>query len=88
MFGRIGTGELILILVVALIVVGPSKLPEMGKTFGKTLNEFKKFSNDIKADLSLDSTAKKTEKVEKIEKIEESAIENAENENAEKGEII
>ncbi len=60
--GKIGTGELILILAIALIVVGPSKLPELGKAVGKTLNEFKKFSKDIKEDLSLEETVKKTEK--------------------------
>lgn len=54
MFGRLGTGELILILAIALIVVGPSKLPELGKAVGKTFNEFKKFSKDIKEDLSLE----------------------------------
>ncbi len=60
--GKIGTGELILILAIALIVVGPSKLPELGKAVGKTLNEFKKFSKDIKEDLSLEETVKKIEK--------------------------
>ena len=39
MFG-IGFSELILILVVALVVFGPDKLPEIGKTLGKTVKEF------------------------------------------------
>lgn len=82
--GRIGTGELILILAIALIVVGPSKLPELGKALGKTLNEFKKFSNDIKGDLSLDDTAKKAEKTEKNESAESSES----SESAEKKENI
>ena len=42
MFGRIGTSELILVLAIALVVVGPSKLPELGKSLAKTINEFKK----------------------------------------------
>lgn len=67
MFGKIGAGELILILIVALVVVGPSKLPELGKAVGKTLNEFKKFSNDVKEDLSLNDTPKKVEKTNKVE---------------------
>ncbi|MGD9567735.1 MAG: twin-arginine translocase TatA/TatE family subunit [Sedimentibacter sp.] len=67
MFGKIGAGELILILIIALVVVGPSKLPELGKAMGKTLGEFKKFSNDIKEDLSLDDKTNKTEKSEKKE---------------------
>jgi len=39
--GRIGIGELILILVIALVVFGPAKLPEIGKAVGKGLREFK-----------------------------------------------
>ncbi|MDY6065821.1 MAG: twin-arginine translocase TatA/TatE family subunit [Finegoldia sp.] len=39
---RIGTSELILILIIALVIFGPSKLPEIGKSFGKAINEFKK----------------------------------------------
>ena len=42
--GRIGLQELILILVVALLVFGPQKLPEIGKALGKGLREFKKAS--------------------------------------------
>lgn len=59
MFGKIGTGELILILAIALIVVGPGKLPELGKSLGKSINEFKKFSNEIKEDISLEDKEKK-----------------------------
>lgn len=58
MFGKIGTGELILILAIALIVVGPGKLPELGKSLGKSINEFKKFSNEIKEDISLEDKEK------------------------------
>lgn len=39
--GRIGMGELILVLVIALVVFGPSKLPDIGKAVGKGLREFK-----------------------------------------------
>ncbi|ASS76780.1 twin-arginine translocase TatA/TatE family subunit [Tumebacillus algifaecis] len=41
MFQNIGVPGLILILVIALIVFGPSKLPEIGRAFGRTLKEFK-----------------------------------------------
>ncbi|MGB4437780.1 MAG: twin-arginine translocase TatA/TatE family subunit [Sedimentibacter sp.] len=68
--GRIGTGELVLILIIALIIVGPSKLPELGKAMGKTLSEFKNFSKDIKEDLSLDDKTKKNEKVDTAKKNE------------------
>ncbi|MGM0397294.1 MAG: twin-arginine translocase TatA/TatE family subunit, partial [Bacillota bacterium] len=40
-FGRIGMPELILILAIALVIFGPSKLPEIGKSLGKALKEFK-----------------------------------------------
>ncbi len=47
MFG-VGAPELIIIAVIALLVFGPSKLPEIGKTIGKGLREFKKASSDLK----------------------------------------
>lgn len=46
MFG-IGTTELIVILVVALIVLGPDKLPKVAKTMGKAMGEFKRMSSDV-----------------------------------------
>jgi sec-independent protein translocase protein TatA len=48
MFGSIGMPELLLIFVVALLVFGPKKLPEIGKSIGKGLSEFKKASEDLK----------------------------------------
>lgn len=47
MFG-IGVPELVLILVLALIIFGPGKLPEVGKAIGRSLSEFKKATNDTK----------------------------------------
>ena len=47
MFGSIGMPELIIILVMALIIFGPRKLPELGKSLGRSLNEFKKASQDL-----------------------------------------
>jgi len=46
--GSLGMQELIVIFVLALIVFGPRKLPELGKTVGKGLAEFKKASNELK----------------------------------------
>ena len=47
MFG-IGFPELIIIMVVALLVVGPSKLPELAKSLGKTFQEFRRMADDVK----------------------------------------
>ena len=46
--GPIGFPELAIILVVALIVFGPRKLPELGRSLGKSLAEFKRASNELK----------------------------------------
>jgi sec-independent protein translocase protein TatA len=46
--GSLGMPEIIVIFILALIVFGPRKLPELGKTIGKGLAEFKKASNELK----------------------------------------
>jgi len=51
MFGRIGPMELILILVIALIIFGPKKLPEIGKAIGNGIREFKKHSSKVTEEL-------------------------------------
>jgi len=48
MFGSIGMPELIIIFVIALIIFGPRKLPELGRSLGKSIAEFKKASNELK----------------------------------------
>jgi TatA/E family protein of Tat protein translocase len=48
MFGSVGPTELILIFIIALLVFGPKKLPEIGKSVGKAIREFKKASDEIK----------------------------------------
>jgi TatA/E family protein of Tat protein translocase len=47
--GQLGFPELILIFVIALLVFGPKKLPELGKSLGKGLKEFKKASEELKS---------------------------------------
>jgi TatA/E family protein of Tat protein translocase len=53
MFG-IGMTELIVIMVIALVIIGPSKLPELAKALGKGLAEFRKASQEIKDSFNLD----------------------------------
>jgi TatA/E family protein of Tat protein translocase len=47
--------ELILILIIALIVIGPGKLPEVGSALGKSIREFRKASSDVRESTSLDA---------------------------------
>lgn len=54
-FNKIGIGELILILIIALVVFGPSKLPEMGRSIGEAINQFKSATNKITDDLNDDN---------------------------------
>jgi sec-independent protein translocase protein TatA len=51
MFGSIGMPELVVIFVIALIIFGPRKLPELGRSLGKSINEFKRASNELRSTL-------------------------------------
>jgi len=64
MFGTLGGQEIILILVIALIVFGPRKLPEIGKSVGRMMNEFRKASNDFRRTLEEEVEAEKARPVE------------------------
>lgn len=50
MLSNIGIPGLIIVLVIALIIFGPSKLPEIGRAFGSTLKEFKKSTRELVSD--------------------------------------
>ena len=49
MFGPIGMPEMIAIFLIALLLFGPKKLPELGRTLGKAITEFRRASNELKA---------------------------------------
>lgn len=51
MFGSIGMPELIVIFVIALIIFGPRKLPDLGRSLGRSLSEFKRASNELRTTL-------------------------------------
>jgi TatA/E family protein of Tat protein translocase len=59
--GSIGVPEMIIIFIVALIVFGPKKLPELGKSLGKGLAEFRRASNELKATIEEEVRSIETE---------------------------
>ena len=63
---RIGTNELLIILVVVLLIFGPKNLPKLGKMFGKTMSNFKKGMDETDDDDDASSDEKKS--VKKAEK--------------------
>ncbi len=68
MFGKIGAPELILILAIALVIFGPSKLPEIGKSLGRAIGEFKNHANKISKDIETDDVAENKEEKKEIKK--------------------
>lgn len=50
MLGNIGPTTLVLIILIALLLFGPKKLPELGRAFGRTLREFKKGASEVMSD--------------------------------------
>jgi sec-independent protein translocase protein TatA len=60
MLGNIGFPGLILILVLALIIFGPKKLPEVGRAFGETLKEFKRSTQGLTNDILDEKEEKKS----------------------------
>lgn len=53
MIGRIGTPELLVILGLVLVLFGPKKLPEIGRSFGKSIKEFRQATKEIKESVDL-----------------------------------
>jgi sec-independent protein translocase protein TatA len=65
MLGSIGMPELIIIFVIALIIFGPRKLPELGRSLGKSINEFKRASNELKNTLDEEIRIEETRSTER-----------------------
>ncbi|MBI4546776.1 MAG: twin-arginine translocase TatA/TatE family subunit [Ignavibacteriae bacterium] len=61
MFGNIGTGEIILILLIILIFFGAKKIPELAQGLGKGLREFRKAARDIQDEVEKADESKKIE---------------------------
>jgi TatA/E family protein of Tat protein translocase len=68
MFGSLGVPELLLIFVVILIVFGPRRIPEIGRTLGKALGEFRKATDDLK------STIEREVRLEELKSIAPSVV--------------
>ena len=56
MFGSLGLPEILFILAVALIIFGPRRLPEIGRTIGKALGEFRRATTDLKRSIDTEVT--------------------------------
>ena len=65
MFGTIGMPELILIFVVALLLFGPRKMPQIGRSIGRALGEFRRASNDFKRTIEDEVAADEIREVER-----------------------
>ena len=68
MFGTLGTQELVFIFILALVLFGPKKLPEIGRTVGRTIREFRRASNELKAtfDRELNNLEAETKELKEI----------------------
>jgi sec-independent protein translocase protein TatA len=53
---NIGPGELILILIIAIVFIGPGKLPSVGEALGKSIREFRKASSDLSESTRIDTS--------------------------------
>ena len=56
MFGSVGAPELVLIFILALLIFGPQKLPELGRALGRGLNQFRKATTELKETLEKEMT--------------------------------
>jgi sec-independent protein translocase protein TatA len=59
-FGPIGPLELIIVLAIALLILGPRRLPELGSAVGKTIREFRKAASEVQEEASLDTSSQRS----------------------------
>lgn len=71
--GPIGMPEMVVIAVIALIIFGPRKLPELGKSLGKSIAEFKRASNELKNTLEDEIRTEELQEARKSAQIPPSA---------------
>ncbi|MEX1297821.1 MAG: twin-arginine translocase TatA/TatE family subunit, partial [Desulfotignum sp.] len=85
MFG-LGMPEILLILAIALIVIGPQKLPDLAKTLGRAMGEFKRSAQDLKRSIDMDTTLQdvKSTTTDLKDVIKDSKKKNHQKESAEK----
>ncbi len=50
----IGFGEILIVLVIALVIFGPKRLPEMGRTIGSSMREFRRAASELRSELEVD----------------------------------
>jgi sec-independent protein translocase protein TatB len=82
----LGTTEILVILVVALLIIGPSKLPEVAKTLGKGMAEFRRMSSDVKKTVDLETKLSDLDGQEREKNADAAIGSGAEEENGEGGE--
>jgi TatA/E family protein of Tat protein translocase len=65
MFGSIGVPELLIIMAIALLIFGPKKLPEVGRSIGRALREFRKTSDEIKGKIEDEINAEEFKEIQR-----------------------
>ena len=87
--GPLGVPELIFIFVMALLIFGPKKLPQLGKTFGKSMAEFRRASNDLRNTFQreMDSIERETQEVnQEVKKVTQEVKKDLDTSNYDDGE--
>lgn len=68
MFGSLGLPEILFILVIALLVFGPRRLPEVGRTLGKAMREFRRATTDLKRSVEVEMSREPEPDEERVPK--------------------